>query len=78
MNEIIKKETYYRGRILDNIVSYIHTQVKVTDILFAGDLNSAIHEDNIQEFYNHTGLYDIFSYVNDINEIKQEPTFIWR
>lgn len=63
-------------KILDEIVAYIYEQHQVTEITFSGDLNSTLHEDDIQEFYNCTGLYDVFSYDHNINEDDRETTFI--
>jgi len=43
----VKSEKYYYAKKMDEIVAYIYTQVQVTDILFAGDLNSSLKDDNV-------------------------------
>ena len=76
MHGVVKPEKYYRDKLLDEIVNFIYKQHQIIDILLAGDLNSQIHEEDIQKFFNRTGLYDVFSYYHDISEHLREPTFI--
>ena len=70
------REKYYREKLLQDLIKFIHEQHQVSDILLAGDLNSCLHEDDIQDFFNRTGLNDVFSYFHDIDETIREPTFI--
>lgn len=62
--------------ILDNSVEFLHKQKDVHEIILAGNLNSALHEDEIQSFFARIGVTDVFSYVTSTNDVDRESTFI--
>jgi len=69
-------EKKYRTKILNKMVEFIHKQNDVNDIIIAGDLNSALHEDEIQTFFTRIRVTDMFSYIHDKNDVDRDPTFI--
>lgn len=73
---IIKPESKYRMKILDEIVDYVHKQNDVDNILIAGDLNSALSEDEIIIFFNRIGVTDIFSHLHQISVDQRLHLFI--
>ena len=55
-------------------MKHVHKQEDITDIIIAGDLNSGIDEEEIEQFYNQIGVFNIFSFLYDIPENEREQT----
>lgn len=45
--DLRKIEKYYRTRILDKIIEYIHNQKEILDIILSGNINSKLSDDEI-------------------------------
>ena len=76
VHRLMHPEKKYREKILNKMVEFVHKQKNIDDIIIAGDLNSALHEDEIQRFFTRIGVTDIFSEVNDVCNQNRAPTFI--
>ena len=58
------------------MVQFVHNTKGIDDIIVAGDLNSALDEDEIQMFLTRIGVTDVFSYSTGLDDADREPTFI--
>jgi len=71
-----RNEKYYRAKTFEHIVQYVHKQQNVADIIIAGDINSGINEEDVEQFCIALGIFDVFSFYNNINEDEREKTYI--